>query len=127
MMRLIRWILGNLILFFDRTFSPRPLERTPDAQAKVDQATRSLALYQFEACPFCVKVRRAMRRLNLNIELRDARNVPAYTQELVKGGGSVQVPCLKITEPNGSVRWMYESSDINQYLSERFGDSPTKL
>lgn len=118
-MKFIRWFLGNLILFFDRMFAPKALQRPPEAQARIDAATRSLALYQFESCPFCVKVRRAMKRLNLNIELRDAK-VPALEKELVEQGGQRQVPCLKITESDGKVRWLYESSDIIAYLEKNY-------
>jgi glutathione S-transferase len=39
---------------------------------------------------------------------------------LLKEGGKVQVPCLKITE-NGQVSWMYESAVIKDYLEKEFG------
>jgi hypothetical protein len=37
------------------------IKRTPEAQAIADHKTVSLVLYQFEACPFCVKVRRGIK------------------------------------------------------------------
>jgi glutaredoxin len=117
---LIRWILAKIILFLDSTFSPRPIERSPQEQARLDERTRSLVLYQYEACPFCVKVRRTMKRLNLHIELKDAKKVKAFADELVQGGGQLQVPCLRITEATGEVHWMYESSDILEYLNHQF-------
>ena len=120
-MAAIRWILGKVILFLNFLFTPKLLvHRSPEAQAQVDQSTASLALYQFEACPFCVKVRRAIRRLGLNIELRDAQNNATYADELVKGGGQRQVPCLRIADSGSPVRWMYESSDIIEYLTSRY-------
>ena len=61
-----------------------------------------------------------MRRLALDVEKRDARNDPQWNQELINDGGKYQVPCLKITEDDGSVQWMYESTVINNYLDERF-------
>jgi len=79
-----------------------------------------MALYKFQQCPFCVKTRRQIRRLALNIESRDARNDPQWNQELINDGGKYQVPCLKITAANGSVQWLYESTEINQYLDEKF-------
>lgn len=118
----IRIILGKLILLLNFIFSPKPMQRTPEKQAEVDQATQNLILYQFEACPFCVKVRRTAQRLNLKLELRDAKKVPAFAEQLVQGGGTLQVPCLKITHPDQSIQWMYESSDINTYLISRFGN-----
>ncbi|MFH3799671.1 TolC family protein, partial [Acinetobacter baumannii] len=92
------------------------------AQAEVERALRNLSLYQFRACPFCVKTRRAMHRLNLPMQLKDAMNDPQARQALLEGGGKVKVPCLRIEE-NGQVRWMYESSEIIAYLEGRFANA----
>jgi glutaredoxin len=119
-MKIIRWFLGKIILLFDALTRPKPLQRDASAQAKVDAQTPHLALYQYLACPFCVKVRRQMRRLNLNIETRDAKGDSTAKQELVDQGGKVQVPCLRIAEPGKPVQWLYESDTINQYLTQRF-------
>ena len=78
---------------------------------------RLYKLYQFKACPFCVKVRRAIKREGLNIETRDAKNNEQYRQELLEQGGKVKVPCLRI-EKNGQVQWLYESNDIIAYLNK---------
>nr|WP_239017376.1 glutaredoxin [Seongchinamella sediminis] len=51
----------------------------------VDQQTAGLALYQYEACPFCVKVRRAMKRNGLNIETRDVKRSDSAREELQAG------------------------------------------
>ena len=53
---------------------PSKKQRPAAAQAQVDQAAKSLTLYQFHACPFCVKTRRNLRRLNVPVTLRDAKN-----------------------------------------------------
>ena len=119
-MAFIRWFLGRIILTINFLTTPRGMKRSKDAQAQVDQQTRHLAIYQFHACPFCVKVRRALKRYSLNIELRDAKNNAMYKEELLKEGGRVQVPCLRITNDDGSVSWLYESSDIIRYLEQRF-------
>lgn len=116
----VRWLLGQIIIFFDWVTRPRPVQRSPEAQAEIDLATQKMALYQFQMCPFCVKTRRAIHRLGLKIETRDARNDPRWNQELIEQGGKYQVPCLKISDENGSVEWLYESTDINQYLDDRF-------
>jgi len=81
---------------------------------------KSLTLYQLEACPFCVKVRREMKRLSIQMPIRDVGKDPGAQQELMAGGKIDQVPCLKIEAPNSPVQWMYESSDINAYLQKRF-------
>lgn len=115
-MKLIRNILGKAIIFFDNTFAPTPVKRSAEAQAMIDEKTKNLALYQYHMCPFCVKVRRTMKRLNLNIELRDAKGNETFADELVREGGKKQVPCLRIQNADGTVNWMYESDTINQYF-----------
>jgi glutaredoxin len=119
-MRIIRWILSVFILFFDWLFTPRGIKRAPEVQASIDQQTEKLALYQYKACPFCVKVRRAMKRQSLSINTHDPRQSTKSHEELIKGGGKLKVPCLRIEE-EGETRWMYESSDIINYLNSRFG------
>ena len=122
---LIRWPLGQLILLVDFLTSPKRPGRDPYEQAKIDQATADMALYQFKACPFCVKTRRAMKRLGLNIELRDARNDQKWRQQLLAEGGRLQVPCLYIPEASGEAQWLYESSEIIAYLEQRFSGQET--
>lgn len=119
-MAFIRWFLGKIILTLDFLTTPKGLKRDATIQSEVDKQTQALELYQFHACPFCVKVRRQMKRLSLNIDLRDAKNDDQYRNELQEQGGKVKVPCLKITEEDGSIKWLYESNDINQYLADRF-------
>ena len=116
----VRWVLGQIIIFIDWITRPKPVQRSVEAQAEVDKQTENMALYHFQMCPFCVKTRRQIHRLGLNIENRDARNDPNWNQELINEGGKYQVPCLKVTRQDGSVEWMYESTDINQYLAEKF-------
>ena len=119
---LIRWPLGQLILLVDFLTSPRPPQRDPQLQARIDEATQALALYEFKACPFCVKTRRAMRRLGLNITTRDARHNTHWRQQLLAGGGRLQVPCLYIPATSGGAQWLYESNDIIAYLEQHFAD-----
>ena len=116
---LIRWPLGQLILLVDFLTAPKRPERNPLEQARIDEAMRGLALYQFRTCPFCVKARRAMRRLGLNIETRDARHDPKWRAQLLAEGGRLQVPCLYIPAESGEAQWLYESNDIIRYLEER--------
>lgn len=120
-MKIIRLVLGKIILFFDSVFTPKGVTRAPETQATIDSAARSLTLYQLQACPFCVKVRREMKRLSIDIPIRDVGTDPAAQAELMQGGKIDQVPCLKIPEADGRVTWLYESSDINAYLQKRFG------
>ncbi len=119
-MQLIRWFLGALILFFNWVFSPKGIQRDSGLQAAINQQTNKLALYQYKACPFCVKVRRAMKRQSLSIETRDVKRCETTRNELLAGGGKLKVPCLKIEDHEGKVSWLYESADIIAYLENRF-------
>lgn len=119
-MFVVRWLLGRVILLVDWLSSPRGVKREPGEQAALNRETAALALYQFKACPFCVKVRRAMKRHSLQIETRDAKNNVDYREELLQQGGKVKVPCLKIQDAQGQTQWLYESSDIIAYLEQRF-------
>ena len=120
LLKLIRNGLGQIIIFVDYLTRPKPMRRSDHLQRVVDQQSESLALYQFKACPFCVKVRRSMTRLNLNIDLRDAANDEHHRKELIEQGGRLKVPCLR-TQEGDSVKWLYESNDIIAYLDNRFG------
>lgn len=117
-MFLIRWPLGRLILLLNFVFSPRSPKRAKQLQTEVDASTGHLSLYQLPACPFCVKTRRAMKRYGLNIELRNINQQESYREELIREGGKRTVPCLKITNENQSVTWLYESKDIIDYLAK---------
>ena len=119
-MQVIRLILGKLILLFNWVFAPRSLKRDPVQQANVDQQAASLTLYQYEACPFCVKVRRSMKRQALTIATRDVKRSESAKEELLAGGGDLKVPCLRIDRGEQGYQWMYESGDIIQYLESRF-------
>lgn len=114
-MKFVRWFLGRIILLLNFIFTPRSKKREAQAQQKLDAKTQNFKLYQFEACPFCVKVRRAIKREGLKVETRDAKNNETYRQELAEQGGKVKVPCLRIEEQD-KVTWMYESSDIVAFL-----------
>lgn len=111
-----RWVIGQVVLTYEKLTAPEPPKRTNEEQATIDAQTTGLALYEFKACPFCMKVRKAMRRLGLNIERRDARRNAAWGDELRTQGGKYQTPCLKITDSSGNVEWLYESEDIITWL-----------
>ena len=117
----VRVLLAPVMLISEKLSTPKAVERTPEEQAQVDIACQQLALYQFRTCPFCIKVRKEIARLGLNIELRDAQLDPAHKQALLEGGGKVKVPCLKITDDAGQATWLYESDEINRWLHRRFG------
>ncbi|HCB41575.1 MAG TPA: glutaredoxin [Pseudomonas sp.] len=115
----LRVVVGQLVVFISFLTRPSPMQREPAAQAAVNEAASALALYQFHGCPFCVKTRRTLRRLNLPVQLRDASGNAEHRETLLREGGKIQVPCLRIEE-DGQTRWLYESSAIGAYLEERF-------
>lgn len=119
--KLLRVILGPILLLKERLSHPAGMQRVYAEQARVDALCQQLALYQFKTCPFCIKVRQEMRRLSLKIELRDAQHHAENRAALLTLGGSAKVPCLRIAASDGSVRWMYESQDIIAYLRQQFG------
>nr|WP_207199245.1 glutathione S-transferase N-terminal domain-containing protein [Pseudomonas sp. TH49] len=111
--------LGQLIIFIDFITRPGKKQRPAEVQAQVNSAAKDLTLYQFHACPFCVKTRRTLRRLNVPVALKDAKNNEHDRQTLLEQGGKIKVPCLRIEE-NGQTTWMYESKVIIDYLDKRF-------
>jgi glutaredoxin len=123
-MKLIRWLLGRLILTIDFLTRPKSLVREEGAQDRIDALTKNLSIYQFAACPFCVKVRRQLRKNTLNIELRDAKNNAMHKDELTKQGGKYKVPCLRIESDSGDTKWLYESDNIISYLQIELLSTP---
>jgi len=118
--RILRWPLGHIVILLDWVTRPSKPTHSALRQAELDQMTASLKLYQFPQCPFCVKTRRTIWRLGLNIELRDARGDAQWQKELIQLGGRHQVPCLRLLEPDGSSQWLYESKAIIRYLDQHY-------
>ncbi len=111
--------LGMIIVFISWLTNPKPVSRSEVTQAAAQDKVAGLALYQIYACPFCVKTRRAIRRLNVSIEIRDIKNLK-YREALETQGGRVKVPCLRMEE-GGEAKWLYESDDIIRYLNAQIG------
>jgi len=83
-----------------------------------DGPTQLLELYEFEACPYCRKVREALCELDLDyLSLPVAHGSPRRGA-LKRRGGKVQVPYL--IDPNTETE-MYESDDIVSYLYRQYG------
>lgn len=89
-------------------------------------SVQKLALYHFQSCPFCAITREvikglekgAMNKKALKIEQKDILKHAEFRKELIQGGGKPQVPCLKIEADNGTIHWLYESSDIIDFLHQ---------
>jgi len=82
--------------------------------------SRPLELYEFEACPFCRKVREALSILDLEaIVYPCPKGGPTYRPRVRERGGKELFPYL--VDPNTGTE-MYESSDIVAYLFSEYGD-----
>jgi len=118
LVKLVRNALGSVVVFIDWVSRPKPIQRSPTEQIRVQSLFNGLSLYQFRACPFCVKTRRAIHALGVDVKLCDINKGKKHREALEQGGGRVKVPCLRIEE-NDEVRWLYESSEIIVYLNQR--------
>lgn len=79
-----------------------------------------LALYKYDTCPYCMRVFRAIDRLNVNVEYRDTHRDAPWSADLRAHTGMTQVPCLKIDD-----EYMHESSDIIAWLDAHFPPKST--
>jgi glutathione S-transferase len=78
-----------------------------------------LELFEFEACPYCRKVREALSALDLEAIIRPCpKGGPRFREEVRRRGGKTQFPYL--VDPNTG-KEMYESAEIVAYLFERYG------
>ena len=79
-----------------------------------------LELYEFEACPYCRKVREALTMLDLEARIYPCpKNGPRFRKQVVAKGGKAQFPYF-VDSNTGKA--MYESDDIIAYLYETYGD-----
>ncbi|GAV79360.1 GST_N_3 domain-containing protein [Cephalotus follicularis] len=78
-----------------------------------------LQLFEFEACPFCRRVREAMTELDLSVEVYPCPKGSVRHRETVrKLGGKEQFPFF--IDPNTGIS-MYESGEIVKYLFQQYG------
>jgi glutathione S-transferase len=78
-----------------------------------------LSLYEFEACPFCRKVREMLSYLDLNAMIYPCpRGGPRFREEVRGKGGKALFPYL--VDPNTDTA-IYESDDIIRYLADQYG------
>ncbi len=73
-------------------------------------------LYVRLLCPRCARVRRAIRRLGVEVEQREVWLSRRHREELREAAGEVSVPCLVIS---GTV--VREADEIVRYLQLRYG------
>lgn len=79
-----------------------------------------LHLYEFEACPFCRKVREALTILDLEVMVYPCpKGGKRFRSVVQEKGGRLMFPYL--VDPNTG-QAMYESSDIIRYLFDTYGE-----
>ena len=83
----------------------------------------TLALYHFDGCPFCRRVRRTIDALGIDVELRNIYEDSDHLDALIDARGRATVPVLRITSADGEDRWMPESADIVRYLQATYGEA----
>lgn len=83
---------------------------------------RSLALYEFEGCPFCRMVREVLTELDLDAMIYPCpKGGRRFRPVAIQLGGKAQFPFL--ADPNTETQ-LYESDDIIRYLFETYGKRP---
>jgi len=86
---------------------------------------KPLELYEFEACPYCRKVREALTILDLEADIRPCpKRGTRFREEVKRRGGKLQFPWL--VDPNTG-REMYESDAIVKYLFAEYADGRVPL
>jgi glutathione S-transferase len=95
------------------------------AGAPGPRPAQPLELYEFEACPYCRKVREALSLLDLDAMIYPCpKDGPRFREIVRRRGGKAQFPYL--VDPNTG-RAMYESDDIVRYLFTTYGDGRVPL
>lgn len=84
-----------------------------------------LELYDFEACPYCRKVREAMSLLDLKVMVYPCpKGGERFRPRVLELGGKLQFPFL--VDPN-TRQSMYESDDIVDHLFRNYGEGIAPL
>ncbi|MQM02685.1 hypothetical protein Taro_035457 [Colocasia esculenta] len=97
----------------------KSLVRNPRHEVSTDSPLLHLQIYEFEACPFCRRVREALTELDLTVEVYPCpKGSVRHRQMVQKLGGKEQFPFL--VDPNTGVS-MYESGEIVKYLFQQYG------
>jgi glutathione S-transferase len=86
---------------------------------------KPLELYEYEASPYCRKVREALTVLDLEVMVYPCpRGAPRFREIVKERGGKYQFPYF--VDPNRHVE-LYESDEINRYLFETYGTGSVPL
>lgn len=81
-----------------------------------------ITLYARRLCPYCWKVVRKLRQLDLEYETEYVSFVRPLRSEVKEISGQTRVPV--IVDPEHGVSGMNESDDIVAYVEETYGAEP---
>jgi glutathione S-transferase len=80
-----------------------------------------IELYEFEACPFCRKVREACTILDIDVKFYPCpKDGPTFRPKAIQMSGKSQFPFM--VDPNNGNKQLLESDAIIKYLVEEYGD-----
>jgi len=101
-------------------FNGKKTQESSAVIASWPRPAQPLELYEFQACPFCKRVREGATYFDLDTVIYPCpRDGPTWRPKAIALGGKAQFPLLR--DPNtGTV--MYESNDILKYMAEKYGD-----
>ncbi len=101
-----------------------PLKEYSDTLPSI-RPLKSLELYEFEACPFCRKVREALSMLDIDATVYPCpKDGVRFRPAVIAQGGKAQFPYL--VDPNTQFA-AYESDAIIKYLFQTYGDGVVPL
>lgn len=95
------------------------------AIASFKRPEKPVVIYEFDACPFCKKVREMVCYLDLDVLFYPCpQGGPNFRPEAIAKGGKSRFPYME--DPNTGAA-MYESDDIIKYLADTYGDGTVPL
>ncbi|CAN6439156.1 unnamed protein product [Victoria cruziana] len=118
------FVLGYSASFVSEEEIP-PSMKLKESSKLGTRPEKPIEIYEFESCPFCRKVREIVSVLDLDVLYYPCpRNGPNYRPKVLQMGGKSQFPYM--VDPNTGVA-MYESDDIINYLTGKYGDGTRPL
>lgn len=101
---------------------PLRLRDSSSVLGSAPRPVQNLILYEYDASPYCKRVREMINLLDLTVEYRPCPGARQgqFSQEMLKRTGRQTVPFL--IDPNTNMK-LFESNDIIEYLLETYGPS----
>lgn len=92
---------------------------------KFHRPQKPIAIYQFDSCPDCKKVREMICVLDLDVLIYPCpRSGPTFRPQAIAKSGKSRFPYME--DPNTGVS-MNQADDIVQYLADTYGDGSVPL